>query len=74
MASPTDQQLLDQTNNAISAILIGGSSYSINGRSMTRANLKDLWQQKLQLEGKINMAANDATGTGIVTVRLGSPV
>lgn len=70
----TDSQLLVQTDNAISAILVGGTSYSINGRSMTKANLKDLWEQKLQLERRIATTANDATGTGIVTVRIGTPV
>jgi hypothetical protein len=73
MASLTDSQLLDLYRNAMGAIA-NGQSYSINGRSLTRANLKDVWAMIQQLERRIAMAANDATGTGIVLVRFGNPV
>ncbi len=44
---------LAAVKTAISAVLTGSQSYTINGRSMTRANLKELTALKKELEWKI---------------------
>ena len=60
----TYQQLLDQIDTCITNILAGSQSYTINGRTFTKANLKDLWtmrnhtvellQQQTDSEGSVN--------------------
>ncbi len=52
----TDEELLVQVNNAISAVTIGGQSYSIGSRSLTRANLAELRSLKADLEARISKA------------------
>lgn len=44
--------MLDQVNHAISNILMGGQSYAIGKRSLTRADLSKLYemQEKLQAQ------------------------
>lgn len=44
--------MLDQVNHAISNILMGGQSYTIGKRSLTRADLSKLYemQEKLQAQ------------------------
>jgi hypothetical protein len=71
MASLTDQQLLDLFRNALGAIA-QNQSYTINGRTYTRANLKDVWDMVLVLEQRVAQSAGDNTGTGIALVRFGS--
>lgn len=46
--------LLPDVNNAIRAILVGGQSYSINGRQMTRADLGMLYKIRDDLEARIS--------------------
>lgn len=50
--SRTAEQLAE-INMAITAILNGAQSYRIGTRSLTRANLKDLLQERQRLEFKI---------------------
>ena len=38
----TTQELLDNVTEAINAIMIGGQSYKIGSRTLTRANLTEL--------------------------------
>ena len=45
---------------AIKDILEKGTSYSIAGRSLTRANLSDLYKREKELIGLINMLANES--------------
>jgi len=60
----TDAGLLKATRLAIAQITLTGTARSINGRSLTTANLPDLWKQVAELEGRINADA----GTGFVAV------
>lgn len=53
----TDQELLDITRAAIAQVTLHGQSYSIDGRSLTRADLKDLREQELYYEARVNAAA-----------------
>lgn len=42
----TAQDMITQIDQAISAIVLGGQSYTIGSRSLTRANLKELLELK----------------------------
>lgn len=46
--SPAD--LLKITNHAIAMILMSGQSYTINGRTFTKANLVELYELRRNLE------------------------
>lgn len=50
----TCRQQLQEVNKAIYAVLAGGQSYSIGGRSLTRADLKLLKQMREELEAEIS--------------------
>lgn len=54
------QEMLDQVNAAIYAICVGGQSYKIGSRSLTRADLKQLYAMKNDLMGQV--AAESAGG------------
>lgn len=47
------EQLLEQVNAAISAVLAGGQSYKIGSRSLTRADLAMLKAMREDLEAQI---------------------
>ena len=53
MTISSAEQELQAVNNAIEAILSGAQSYQINNQSVTRANLKDLYDRKSYLESRI---------------------
>jgi hypothetical protein len=57
----TDTGLLKATRQAIAQITLTGTARAINGRSLTTANLPDLWAQVRNLESRIGAA--DGTGT-----------
>lgn len=54
---PTLQERLVEVNTAIQAVLLGGQSYKIGSRSLTRADLALLRQMRDDLEAQI--AAED---------------
>ena len=56
----TEKQLAE-VNEAISMVLIGGQSYKIGNRSLTRGDLATLYQMKKELE---NSAADSEGGLG----------
>lgn len=60
----TDKEMLEQVNAAISAIAVGGQSYSIGSRSLTRANLSELRATKADLEARIAAAERSDTLLG----------
>lgn len=63
MASKTDAELLESTREAIDALTTGGvESYSLNGRSVTKLNLKELWDQVTTLEKRISRTSNGMFG------------
>ena len=49
----SNQEMLEQVNSAIIAIAAGGQSYKIGSRSLTRADLKQLYTIKNDLEAQI---------------------
>jgi hypothetical protein len=56
----TDQELLDFTRAAIAQITLHGQAYMIDGRQLTRANLKDLREQEQYYEARVNAAAGQS--------------
>lgn len=49
----TTQEMLNQVNAAIVAITVGGQSYKIGSRSLTRADLKQLYAMKNDLTAQL---------------------
>lgn len=49
----TTQGLLDTVNSAIVAITVGGQSYKIGSRSLTRADLKQLYSMRNDLRAEL---------------------
>lgn len=47
------KEMLDQVNAAIMAIAVGGQSYKIGSRSLTRADLKQLYAMKNDLTAQL---------------------
>lgn len=47
------QEMLDQINAAIMSIAVGGQSYKIGSRSLTRADLKQLYAIKNDLTAQV---------------------
>ncbi|MBD5499087.1 MAG: peptidylprolyl isomerase [Lachnospiraceae bacterium] len=47
------QEMLDSVNAAIMAIAVGGQSYKIGSRSLTRADLKQLYHIKNDLTAQL---------------------
>lgn len=52
-ATLTAQEMLDAVNKAIIAIAVGGQSYKIGSRSLTRADLKQLYSMKNDLMAQV---------------------
>lgn len=60
VAEMTPKDMLDKVNEAIVAIAVGGQSYKIGSRSLTRGDLKQLYAIKNDLMAQI--AAQDSGG------------
>lgn len=60
--SLSTKDMLDQVNNAIMAIAVGGQSYKIGSRQLTRADLKQLYAIKNDLTAQLSQEASGATG------------
>lgn len=56
----TTGEMLENINAAIMAITVGGQSYRIGSRSLTRADLKQLYAMRKELTAEL--AANSSTG------------
>lgn len=56
----TAKDMLDSVNAAIMAITVGGQSYKIGSRALTRADLKQLYAMKNDLMAQ--MAAENSSG------------
>lgn len=54
------EEMLDSVNAAIVAIAVGGQSYKIGSRSLTRADLKQLYAIKNDLTAQL--ASQDSGG------------
>lgn len=57
----TPEELLANVDSAIVAIAVGGQSYKIGSRSLTRGDLKELYKIKNDLEAQI-ASKNNNTG------------
>jgi len=53
MDNLTQEELLEQINQAIMNIAIGGQSYQIGSRKLTRADLKTLYDIKNDLTAQV---------------------
>lgn len=60
MANITTQEMLNDINAAITAIAVGGQSYKIGSRSLTRADLKQLYAIRNDLTAQL--AAENSGG------------
>lgn len=49
----TNKEMLEQVNTAIYTICVGGQSYKIGSRQLTRANLSELYAMKNDLEAAV---------------------
>lgn len=58
------QEMLYGLNKAIYAITVGGQSYKIGSRSLTRADLKQLYAMKNDMEAQI--AREEAGDNGLL--------
>lgn len=52
MADTSTEDLLTEVNTAISKILVGGQSYKIGSRQLTRADLKELYAIRNDLQAQ----------------------
>lgn len=59
-APTTPQEMLNAVNDAIMAIMVGGQMYKIGSRTLTRADLKQLYKIKNDLTAQI--ASGNNTG------------
>lgn len=58
----TSAEMLANVNSAITAILLGGQSYKIGSRQLTRADLSMLYKMRKELESGINADENSGNG------------
>lgn len=59
-APATTRDMLDSVNNAILAIAVGGQSYRIGSRQLTRADLKQLYAIKNDLTAQLASENNNS--------------
>lgn len=59
----TTKEMLDSVNSAIIAIAVGGQSYKLGSRALTRADLKQLYTIKNDLTAQL---AQESNGSGLL--------
>ena len=64
----TPKQMLSEVNKAISTVLVGGQSYKIGSRQLTRADLGMLRELKKELMVEAGSEENDFFGNTVVAV------
>ena len=64
----TPQQMLSEVNKAISTVLVGGQSYKIGSRQLTRADLGMLRELKKELMIEAGSEENELFGNTVVAV------
>jgi len=63
----TDAALLISTREAIDALTTGNvQSYALNGRTVTRLNLTELWDQVNRLEARIARSTRGRFGVAVI--------
>ena len=60
------QQMLAEVNKAIQAVLLGGQSYKLGSRSVTRADLSLLRAMRDDLEAQLNKEQNSPLMSDVV--------
>jgi hypothetical protein len=66
----TPANILLAWKQALVAVAVAGQSYMLNGRSLTRANIKEIQDQIIYWQGVVNSAEE---GGGNILVRFGEP-
>jgi len=61
---------LQQVNNAIAAIEIGGQEYQIGSRRLKRADLSLLYRRQKELQGELEAEKSDGIGLANTSVAL----
>lgn len=56
----TAAEMLQQVNEAITKVLIGGQSYQIGSRKLTRADLSMLRTMKKELQAEVNAEGSNS--------------
>lgn len=56
----TKKEMLQEIDNAIYAVAVGGQSYKIGSRSITRANLTELRNMRAELASEIASEQSDS--------------
>ena len=64
----TPKQMLSEVNKAISTVLVGGQSYKIGSRQLTRADLGMLRELKKELMVEAGSEENDLFSNTVVAV------
>lgn len=64
----TSKELLNEVNTAINTVLIGGQSYRIGSRQLTRADLGELRSLKKELEVQANEEPDGLFGNTVVSI------
>lgn len=65
MATPTDAEMLALLKEAYKAILVGGQSYQIGPRTLTRANLKEILDGIQFYSWQVASNTDASGGTGV---------
>ena len=53
------EEMLKEVKKAIYAVMVGGQSYKIGSRELTRANLTELKNMKVMLEAEISQVSGE---------------
>lgn len=64
----TDKELLEEVDNAINTVLVGGQSYKIGSRQLTRADLSELRSLKNELQAQASEEPEGLFGNTVVSV------
>lgn len=62
----TPKQMLSEVNKAIQTVLLGGQSYKLGSRSVTRADLSLLRAMRNDLEAQLNKEENSPLMSDVV--------
>jgi len=66
----TTQDELQQVNNAIAAIEIGGQEYQIGSRRLKRADLSVLYMRQKELKDQLEVEKSDGFGLANTSVAI----
>jgi len=66
----TTQDELQQVNNAIAAIEIGGQEYQIGSRRLKRADLSVLYRRQKELKDQLEVEKSDGFGLANTSVAI----